>query len=63
MSFFIKKKKWKSAYLLLGAAKTGSGYNTSCNSFLFYDDWRMRQMDCVNEPTGKQLLALRPLEI
>ena len=30
---------------------------------LFCDDWRMRQMDCFNEPTGKQFPTLGPLEI
>ena len=51
--FFYLRKKMKVGLSVLGTAKTESGYHTRCKS-LFCNDWRMRQIDCVNEPTGKQ---------
>ena len=48
---------------VLGAAKTESGYYIKYYIILFCNDWRMSQMNCVNETAEKQFPTLRLSEI
>ena len=47
---------------VLGAAKTERDIIHVANH-LFCNDWRMRQMNCVNKPAGKQFPTLGLPEI
>ena len=64
VSCFIKTFLRKSPFQTVSNFCQNRGWiQYNLHIILFCDDWRMRQMDCFNEPTGKQFPTLGPLEI